>query len=120
MIAGLLHVFVGISRRAGLRQTQRTGELVTYLTDALNSIKPLKAMARQDGFARLFDRKIRSLRKALLRQVLSKEARRALERMIARSARLLSPRGRLYMVGPHTLGLAERLDEHFRRVDARG
>jgi ATP-binding cassette subfamily C protein len=82
IIAGLLHVFVGISRRAGLRQTQRTGELVTYLTDALNSIKPLKAMARQDGFARLFDRKIRSLRKALLRQVLSKEARRALEQIL--------------------------------------
>ncbi len=82
IIAGLLQVFVGISRRAGFRQTQRTRELVTYLTDALNSIKPLKAMARQDGFARLFDRKIRSLRKALRRQVLSKEARRALEQIL--------------------------------------
>jgi ATP-binding cassette subfamily C protein len=82
IIAGLLQVFVGISRRAGFRQTQRTRELVTYLTDALNSIKPLKAMARQDGFARLFDRKIRSLRKALRRQVLSKETRRALEQIL--------------------------------------
>ena len=56
--------------------------MVTYLTDALNSIKPLKAMARQDGFALLFERKIKSLRTALRRQVLSKEMRRALEQIL--------------------------------------
>jgi ATP-binding cassette subfamily C protein len=78
----VLHVFVRRSRRAGLRQTQRTSELVTYLSDALNSIKPLKAMARQAGFARLFDRKIASLRKALRRQVASREARRAIEQIL--------------------------------------
>jgi ATP-binding cassette subfamily C protein len=82
-IAVTLQIFVGISRRAGFRQTQRTAELVTYLTDALNSIKPLKAMARQDGFARLFARKIASLRKALRRQVLSKEIRRSLEEILS-------------------------------------
>ncbi len=81
-IALALHVFVRRSRRAGLRQTQRTSELVTYLSDALNSIKPLKAMARQEGFARLFDRKIASLRKALRRQVASKETRRAIEQIL--------------------------------------
>ena len=77
-----LHGFVRMARRAGFRQTQRTSELVTYLTDALNSIKPLKAMARQDGFALLFERKIKSLRTALRRQVLSKEMRRALEQIL--------------------------------------
>ncbi len=82
-IAVVLQAFVKISRRAGFRQTQRTAELVTYLTDALNSIKPLKAMARQDGFARLFERKIGSLRRALRRQVLSKEIRRALEQILS-------------------------------------
>jgi ATP-binding cassette subfamily C protein len=81
-IALSLQVFVRISRRAGMRQTNRTRELVTYFTDALNNIKPLKAMARQDGFERLFDKKIRSLRKALRRQVLSKEVRRALEQTL--------------------------------------
>ncbi len=77
-----LHGLVGIARRAGFRQTQRTSELVIYLTDALNSIKPLKAMARHDGFANLFERKIKSLRKALRYQVLSKEVRRALEQIL--------------------------------------
>jgi 16S rRNA (guanine1207-N2)-methyltransferase len=43
--------------------------------------------------------------------------RGALERMIARAARLLAPRGRLYIVGPHTLGLGGRLEAQFRRVD---
>ncbi len=82
LIAFSLHVFVNMSRVAGYRQTRRTSELVTYLTDALNSIKPLKAMARYDGFARLFQRKIRSLRKALRRQVLSKEVRRTLQQIL--------------------------------------
>ena len=82
-IAVVLQIFVGISRRAGFKQTQRTAELVTYLTDALNSIKPLKAMARQDGFARMFAKKIKSLRKALRRQVLSKEIRRSLEEILS-------------------------------------
>ncbi len=44
--------------------------------------------------------------------------RGALERMIARAARLLAPKGRLYIVGPHTLGLAGHLEAQFRRVDA--
>jgi ATP-binding cassette subfamily C protein len=78
-IAIAVQVFIRMSRHAGFRQTQYTGELVTYLTDALNNVKPLKAMARQDGFARLFDHKIFKLRKALRRKALSKEARRALE-----------------------------------------
>jgi ATP-binding cassette subfamily C protein len=81
-IAFALHGLVRMARRAGFRQTQRTSELVTYLTDALNSIKPLKAMARHDGFAMLFDSKIGSLRKALRRQVLSKEVRKALEQIL--------------------------------------
>ena len=81
-IAIALHGLVRMARHAGFRQTQRTSELVTYLTDALNSIKPLKAMARHDGFVVLSDRKISSLRKALRRQVLSKEVRKALEQIL--------------------------------------
>ena len=81
-IAGALHVFVLMIRRAGVRQTRRTSELVTYLSDALNSIKPLKAMARQDGFSRLFERKIDGLRKALRLQVVSREGRRAFDQIL--------------------------------------
>lgn len=73
-----LHFLVGIARKAGQRQTQRMTELIAFLVDALNSIKPLKAMAKQDAFARLFDKKITSLRKALRRQVISRGALRKL------------------------------------------
>ena len=74
MIAASLSVLVRITRKAGLRQTQRTSELVAHLSDALGNIKPLKAMARQDGFARLSEDKIAKLRNALRRQVISQHA----------------------------------------------
>src|SRR3546814_3441889 len=42
-IALSLHFLVRVSKKAGRRQTQRTSELVIYLSDALSNIKPLKA-----------------------------------------------------------------------------
>ncbi|WP_342641231.1 ABC transporter ATP-binding protein [Rhodoligotrophos ferricapiens] len=68
-----LNVLVRVSRRAGRRQTDRTSELVTYVSDAFNNIKPLKSMNRQAPFAALFARKIKSLRKALVKKVLAKQ-----------------------------------------------
>jgi len=62
-----------VSRRAGYKQTDRTSELVTYISDALNNIKPLRSMARQTTFAALFARKIRSLKKALRVGVIAKQ-----------------------------------------------
>ena len=81
-IAASLHALVRVARRAGWRQTERTRELVTYLSDALNNVKPLKAMARQAAFANLFDRKVVSLRKALRRQVVSAEALQSLREVL--------------------------------------
>lgn len=81
-VAYSLRFLVRMSKRAGYRQNTRTRELLIYLTDALNNIRPLKAMARQNGFASLFDNKIESLRKAIHRQVLSLEGRRALEEFL--------------------------------------
>ena len=82
LIALTLHVFVGMARRAGARQQRRTQELVTYLTDALNNVKPLKAMARQAGFARLFENRIRKIKKALRAQYVTQEARKSLEEVL--------------------------------------
>ena len=45
-----LNELTRISRRAGYKQTDRTSELVTYVSDALNNIKPLRTMARQSAF----------------------------------------------------------------------
>ncbi|WP_137389743.1 ABC transporter ATP-binding protein [Rhodoligotrophos defluvii] len=73
ILIGSLSALVRLSRRAGLRQTNRTSELVTYVSDAFNNIKPLKSMNRQQPFAALFASKIRSLRRALVKKVLAKQ-----------------------------------------------
>ena len=46
---------------------------MTYVSDALNTLKPLRTMARQGTFAALFERKIRSLKKALRLKVIAKQ-----------------------------------------------
>jgi ATP-binding cassette subfamily C protein len=74
LIMGSLHFLVRAMRKAGLKQTERTRELVSYLTDALGNIKPLKAMDRQASFALLFDKKVRQLRGALRKQFISRFA----------------------------------------------
>jgi ATP-binding cassette, subfamily C, bacterial len=63
-IAFSLNFLVRTSKKAGRRQTQRTSELVIYLSDALSNIKPLKAMAKSGKFANLFQVKIGQLRRA--------------------------------------------------------
>jgi ATP-binding cassette subfamily C protein len=74
VIAGCLGFLVRLMRKAGHKQIKRTSELVTDLSDALGSIKPLKAMAKQDSFVRLFEAKISKLRRALRTQVVSRYA----------------------------------------------
>lgn len=81
-VALSLHVFVSMSRRAGQQQTQRTAQLVTYLSDTLNNIKPLKAMARQGLFAEVMEKRINQLRRALQKQVISQYALRNIEEFL--------------------------------------
>lgn len=81
-IAAALHALVRISKKAGRRQTEKTSELVTYLSDAMSNIKPLKAMAAQRNFARLFDKKVQQLNRALRRQVVSQYALKNLEEIL--------------------------------------
>jgi len=81
-IALALNFLIKASKKAGRRQTQRTGELVIYLSDALSNIKPLKAMAKAGHFANLFDRKIEQLRRALHSQVVTEYALKNLEEIL--------------------------------------
>ncbi len=81
-IAASLHFLVRMSKKAGRRQTQRTSELVIYLSDVLSNIKPLKAMAKSGKFANLVSVKIGQLRKALRRQVVSQYALKNMEEML--------------------------------------
>ena len=81
-IAASLQFLVRRTKKAGQHQTQRTLALVVFLTDALNNIKPLKAMAKQGHFANLCDRKIIALKNAMRRQIVSLEDRRNLNEIL--------------------------------------
>ncbi len=75
----LLRFMVKQARAAGRDQTVLLKSLLSFLTDMLMSIKPLKAMAREQGMESLLRRKTLELNRALQRQVFSKEALRALQ-----------------------------------------
>ena len=82
VVVGLLGFLVRTARKAGLKQTNRTRYMVTYLTDVLNNMKTLKAMARQAAFAAYLDKQIDGLRKALRRQVTSTEAMKSFQEIL--------------------------------------
>ncbi len=79
LMLGLLHVLVRISRRAGQSQTGLLKSLLSLMTDQLSSVKPLKAMAREQHVDALLFDQTRQLKRALRRQVISKEALTALQ-----------------------------------------
>ena len=78
-IMAALHRLVQAGRRAGTRQTEASQSLLRQLTDALQSVKPLKAMAREGRIGPLLERETRRLDRALRREVLSREAIQALQ-----------------------------------------
>lgn len=73
-VAGALHFLVRIARKAGWRQTARTQQLINFLSDTLNNIKPIKAMAREASFGALMEKRTAQLRKSLRVQVVTTEA----------------------------------------------
>lgn len=84
LLAGLvillaLRKLVTRAKRAGQHQTTLLNSLLSLLTDTLQSIKPLKAMAREDMAARVLLRETTTLNQALQKEVFSKEALKALQ-----------------------------------------
>ncbi|UCF93634.1 MAG: ATP-binding cassette domain-containing protein, partial [Desulfobacterales bacterium] len=71
--------FIRKARRAGTRQTKLFQSLLAHLTDSLQSIKPLKAMAREHLAESVLARETTRLNKALQKQVFSKEVLRAIQ-----------------------------------------
>ena len=71
LVIGLSHFLVRITRRAGKRQTRLMNSLMANLTDTLQSVKPLKAMAREHLADQVLAYDTNRLNKALRRQVLS-------------------------------------------------
>lgn len=73
----ILSRLVKKARHAGLRQTELIKSLLTHLTDTLQSIKPLRAMARESRADALLAKKTNRLNKALKKQVLTSETLKA-------------------------------------------
>ncbi|MEM0955282.1 MAG: ABC transporter ATP-binding protein [Pseudomonadota bacterium] len=71
IVIGLSHFLVRITRKAGRKQTNLMTSLIANLTDTLQSVKPLKAMAREHLADTVLARETRRLNKALRVQVLS-------------------------------------------------
>jgi ATP-binding cassette subfamily C protein len=59
------------ARRAGKRQTKLSRLLLTRLTDTLQAVKPLKAMAREPLIAPVLEGEVRDLNRAVQREVIS-------------------------------------------------
>jgi len=76
---GALSGLVRRTKRAGVKQTDLMRTLLSRMADVLYSVKPLKAMGREPLIAPLLEHETQSLNRALQRQVLSKEAVRALQ-----------------------------------------
>ena len=72
--ASLLITWRRMARRAGRKQTKLNRSLLSYLTDSLMSVKPLKAMGRDELADRVLSEQTRKLNRAMRRQVISKEA----------------------------------------------
>lgn len=78
----LLSALVRMAARAGRRQTALLGSLLGRLTDALGTVKLLKATGRESSVGPLLADDTRSLNRQLQRRVLAKEALRALQEPI--------------------------------------
>lgn len=79
LLLGVLHWLVLASRRAGAKQTRLMRSLLAYLTDILGSVKPLKAMARHNVADALLQEQTTRLNRAMRREVIAREALRALQ-----------------------------------------
>ncbi len=79
IILACLFSLVRMARKAGRRQTKIRKALLRQLTDCLQSVKPLKAMGREELVDRVIASETHRLNRAMEREVLSKEALKAVQ-----------------------------------------
>jgi ATP-binding cassette, subfamily C, bacterial len=72
----LLSRLVALTRQAGMRKTKLNRSLIARITDALQGIKPLKAMRREAHLQRVLESEARAINAAQERTVLASEALR--------------------------------------------
>jgi ATP-binding cassette subfamily C protein len=78
-ILSISHNLVRMTKRAGKKQTLLSKSLLFRLTDMLQSVKPLKAMAREKLAGAILRTETSRLNKALQRQVISQAALGAIQ-----------------------------------------
>jgi ATP-binding cassette subfamily C protein len=71
MIIGVSHSLVRMARKAGKKQTKLFKSLLSKVTDTLQSVKPLKAMAREHLADTVLSMKTTQLNKVLRKQIFS-------------------------------------------------
>lgn len=71
VVIGLSHFLVLVTRKAGSKQTRLLSSLMANLTDTLQSVKPIKAMAREHLADKVLERDTLRLNRSLRRQVMS-------------------------------------------------
>ena len=79
VLVAVLGPLVRVGRKAGVKQTKLFRLVLGSLTDILQGVKPLKAMAREDRVAPLLEDGTRALERATRRQILAREAITALQ-----------------------------------------
>jgi len=79
VIIYLLNRFVHVSRRAGVKQARLARSFLVRLADNMQSIKPLKAMARENLAAALLESDTSKMKRASQKDIVSSEALRALQ-----------------------------------------
>lgn len=78
----VLRRYVEMGRSAGEEELQLTRSLVSRLVDALQGIKPMKAMAREDLFWPLLEGEVEGLNRAQRKNVVAGESLRAFQEPI--------------------------------------
>lgn len=79
LIMWLFSGLVGLSRDAGEQQTDRMKELLSSLTDALQGLKPIKAMAREGQIFPFLEEETRRLKDAHKQKVLAAQSLNSLQ-----------------------------------------
>jgi ATP-binding cassette subfamily C protein len=74
--------FVTVARNVGRKRTRLMRVLLRHLTDGLQAVKPLKAMARESLLGPLVEKDAKRLNKLVRKDILAKEAVRAIQRPI--------------------------------------
>lgn len=126
-----LRGFVRMSHSAGRRQSDRMTSLISHLVDALQALKPVKAMGRQAALLNLLEREAREFNDAQRKQVLATETLKLLQQpllvlMVAIGLYILLGRADLQFAAVlvmiflfyRLMGLVHQLQTHYQSMAA--